>query len=95
MSENEMDGESRWSLAGLARKFKSSVGAQILASLIVAGVFFVCCWLSGRADDCKPHDIDGQCGLSTFVGALYGFIGAIAIVLLSGIAIGVREWRRR
>lgn len=34
---------------------------------------------SGKASDCKPHQIDGQCGLSTFLGALYGIILVLVV----------------
>ena len=36
------------------------------------------CYRSGVNGDCKPNEIDGQCGMSTFVGfyggIIYGFV---------------------
>lgn len=36
---------------------------------------------NGKAGDCKPHEVDGQCGMSTFVGAIVG-IGAGSVIFL-------------
>jgi len=33
----------------------------------------------GRAGDCKPGEIDGQCGLGTFIGLLYGLCAAVVV----------------
>ena len=37
-------------------------------------------YLSGKAGDCQPGQIDGQCGLSTFVGIVYGVLGSLVIL---------------
>jgi hypothetical protein len=78
---------------GFRRRLSKSVGLQICLSLIAAVIFF-CCYSSGRAGDCKPHEIDGQCGLSTFAGLLFGLGGAAVIVFVSVIAILVAAYRR-
>jgi hypothetical protein len=49
--------------------------------------------LSGKAGDCGPHDVDGQCGLSTFAGLLTGLAGG-AVVLLVGSVWTVVQWHR-
>ena len=49
----------------------------LLVSVAVTAVGIV--W--GKAVDCKPGEIDGQCGLSTFLGLLYGAGGGMAILL--------------
>ena len=33
----------------------------------------------GKAGDCKPGEVDGQCGLGTFVGFAYGACGGVVI----------------
>jgi hypothetical protein len=35
----------------------------------------------GKANDCRPDQIDGQCGLSTAMGVISGVIG-VAIILV-------------
>jgi hypothetical protein len=41
--------------------------------------------ISGKSSDCKPHEQDGQCGLSTFVATGYGIVCAVVIVFGVGI----------
>lgn len=38
-------------------------------------------YLVGKAGDCKPGEVDGQCGMSTFVSFAYGVLGAIVIAV--------------
>ena len=57
------------------------------ALIVVAGC------LSGKAGDCGPHDVDGQCGLNTFAGLLTGLAGG-AVVLLVGSILTLVQWRR-
>jgi hypothetical protein len=78
----------------LQTRFSTSVGLQFGLALSVAVVFLIAAWFSGKAGDCKPQEVDGQCGLSTFAGLLFGVIGAVVIVLVSSIAIGIAAWRR-
>jgi hypothetical protein len=46
----------------------------------LAGVFGVGMSLWGRLGDCRPHDIDGQCGMSTIFGATFGIVGAVLFI---------------
>jgi hypothetical protein len=78
----------------LAARLSTSVKLQFGLAVLVASVFFFAAWFSGKAGDCKPHEVDGQCGLSTFAGLLFGVIGAMVIVVVSSIAIGIAAWRR-
>jgi hypothetical protein len=42
-------------------------------------------YADGKASDCKPHEVDGQCGLSTFVGLITGIgVGAVLLLVASG-----------
>jgi hypothetical protein len=35
----------------------------------------------GKAIDCRPDQIDGQCGLGTAVGIIYGVFGTVLIMI--------------
>jgi hypothetical protein len=37
----------------------------------------------GKAVDCKPGQIDGQCGLGTFLGLLYGVGAGLVLFLIT------------
>jgi len=53
-------------------------------SLLVAFGLPVAGYLLGRATDCSRHEIDGQCGMSTWAGTLFGALaGAIVLVGMS------------
>jgi hypothetical protein len=77
------------------RQFADNVGLQFLIVILVAGGFFLVCWLSGSASDCSGTQADGQCGLSSFLGLLYGVMGALAIIVVSSFVIAIVQWRRR
>jgi hypothetical protein len=49
----------------------------------------------GKAVDCKPGQIDGQCGLSTFLGLLYGVGTGVAFFLISTVCFLIIAYRRR
>ena len=52
------------------------------AVTVVAGCLVYGDYLWGKADDCLPHEIDGQCGMSTVAGLFAGcLVGAAALVL--------------
>jgi hypothetical protein len=42
-------------------------------------------YLGGKAGDCKPRQIDGQCGMSTFFGLIYGIAAGVVIFVGMGI----------
>jgi hypothetical protein len=52
--------------------------------LISAGVALALHLLS-KAGDCKPHEVDGQCGMSTFIGTIFGYMSAAVIIFCVGI----------
>jgi len=66
------------------------LGTTLLSFVVGFGIF-----LGGKAGDCKPGEIDGQCGLSTFVGLLYGVAAGLLIFLSSTICCLVIRHRRR
>jgi hypothetical protein len=50
---------------------------------------------SGKAADCRPSQIDGQCGLATAMGEMSGILAGLTIFLIGTIACGVVALRRR
>jgi uncharacterized membrane protein YciS (DUF1049 family) len=59
-----------------------------------AAIMFLTFYLSGKAGDCKPQEIDGQCGMSTFVGFLFGAIAG-AVIGVWGIVVGALRLKRK
>lgn len=49
----------------------------------------------GRVTDCAPHQIDGQCGMASFIGTSLGIAGAIAIVIAGHIRLAVLSAKTR
>ena len=49
----------------------------------------------GKAGDCSPGQMDGQCGLSTFVGLVYGAVGGLAILGCAVVYTVVCNYRHR
>ena len=76
------------------RKISRSVEFRLCVLLVAALIFFAAMWIYGATGDCGPQEIDGQCGISTFVGKLYGFIGGCVIVVVGSMGVGVGYWRR-
>lgn len=60
-------------------------------ALFVADRFYA----AGKAADCRPEQIDGQCGLSTFVGLLYGCFAGGAIIIAATVYVAISAYRRR
>ena len=52
------------------------IGSIAVSVFAVMGGYYI-----GRSADCQPGQIDGQCGLSTFLWTLYGFAAGIVIFL--------------
>ena len=56
------------------------IGVSV-ASLLVAVAFTIV----GKMNDCRPDETDGQCGLSTFIGAFHGGILVVTTQLAMGL----------
>ena len=50
---------------------------SMLISFLLPGIGY----LVGKAGDCTPREIDGQCGMSTFFAFAYGVIAAVVIAI--------------
>jgi uncharacterized membrane protein len=66
---------------------------SVLLLIAIAVVTFAFFLYSGKAGDCKPHQIDGQCGLSTFLGFIYGTLSAAVILICGGIYLTIAKVR--
>lgn len=60
-------------------------------AVVIADRFYA----AGKASDCRPGQIDGQCGLSTFLGAIYGGAAGLAILGTTIVCVAVIAYRRR
>jgi hypothetical protein len=76
-----------------ARRLNLPVAWLITSLLSVAIAVGGYAW--GKTLDCKPGQIDGQCGLGTFVGLLYGAGAGLAIFLSMTVYFLVVAYRRR
>jgi len=65
------------------------------AVIALATVVFATFYYQRKAEDCRPGQSDGQCGLSTFLGLLYGAVAASIILIGGGILIAVRIYIAR
>jgi H+/Cl- antiporter ClcA len=54
-------------------------------TLIFSAVVVYGCHLLGKSGDCTPHEIDGQCGMSTAIATAGGIVCAVAVVFGVGI----------
>jgi uncharacterized membrane protein len=72
---------------------KIALWKSILLLIAIATVTFALFLHSGIAADCKPHETDGQCGLSTFVGFSYGILSAAIILICGGIYLTIAKVR--
>jgi len=62
-----------------------------VSSLLIGyGIF-----TAGKAADCKPHEADGQCGLSTFAGLIEGVAVGLIVFLIASGYIAYRVYRGR
>ena len=68
--------------------------AWLLTLLLSVGIA-VASYAFGKAGDCKPGQVDGQCGLSTFVGLLYGVVAGLTIFLSLSVYFLIVSYRRR
>ena len=66
---------------------------RLLIVLLVAVLTGLCFIWWGRAGDCQPDSHDGQCGLSTFVGFVYGVFAA-GLIVLGGFTVTLIQWYR-
>jgi hypothetical protein len=84
--------------AGRAFNVKARRVNLFIVWLIAAAVAVVIAnrfYAAGKASDCKPGQIDGQCGLSTFLGAIYGGAAGLAILGTTTVCVAVIAYRRR
>ena len=78
------------------KHFSKNLTLVWLLTLVVSVGIAVLSYQSGKASDCKPGQVDGQCGLSTFLGLVYGVgagIATLSAVTICLIVVAYRRWR--
>jgi hypothetical protein len=72
------------------------VWAHLLVVVAISCGIFFGCYGCGRAGDCSPGQIDGQCGLATGMGMLAGlFLGGGFLIFSVVAVLSDWAWRRR
>ena len=66
----------------------------LLSSLLSIAVVFGF-YVAGTAGDCKPGEIDGQCGMSSFFGIVDGVVAGLVIFLGTTSYLLIVAYRRR
>jgi uncharacterized membrane protein YdjX (TVP38/TMEM64 family) len=66
---------------------------QVLGLVLGAAIAFSACRAWGHSNDCSPHQVDGQCGLATAMGDLFGTVAACLILTVGMIVLGVRWYK--
>ena len=75
---------------------RSPLWRQLLASLFLAVLFPLAGYGCGRMMDCSAGQVDGQCGLITFMGVYGGLFFGGGVLIFSWIAIfSDWFWKRR
>jgi len=65
-----------------------------MTSILIACLLLAIGYRVGKAGDCRPGQIDGQCGLSTLDGLLKGAGGGIVILVCATVYTGICIYRR-
>jgi hypothetical protein len=70
-----------------------NTGQDSIISILISILLLFAGYQYGKMGDCRPDEIDGQCGLSTVVGTVYGFLGAL-LVFASTVTYSIYSGRR-
>ena len=66
-----------------------------IISILISLLLPVIGYQFGKAGDCKPGQIDGQCGLGTFLGLFNGAVGGLVIAVCATVFVLIAVYRRR
>ncbi len=66
------------------------IGSIAVSVFVVVGGYAI-----GRASDCRPGQIDGQCGLATFIWLLYGIAAGTLIFVGVTVYVIIAAFKRR
>jgi len=66
------------------------LGALVVSLAVAIGMYRL-----GVSGDCKPHEIDGQCGLSSFLGFVYGAFAGLTIFGSTSVCLLIVAIKRR
>jgi hypothetical protein len=75
--------------------FNKFLGRIWLVSLFVAFSVAAGGYFIGRASDCSPKEIDGQCGMSTYFGSLFGALAGAVIVAGMTLYVIIAAYKKR
>jgi hypothetical protein len=67
---------------------------QVGILLMIAALAFLGFRQWGIAGDCSPHEVDGQCGMSSAFGSLFGILAGCVIVLVGMIGLAAK-WSKQ
>ena len=76
-----------------ARQLDLPIAWSVSALVSVAVGTGIC--LAAKAGDCKSGDIDGQCGMGTFFGSIFGVAAGLIIFVGMGIYFLNVAYKRR
>jgi hypothetical protein len=66
-----------------------------LVTALVSVVVGIGIYLAARAGECRPEEIDGLCGMGTFVGLVFGVASGLVIFVGMGIYFLSVTFKRR
>jgi hypothetical protein len=72
---------------------KTALWKSVLLLIAISIATFALSSYLGKAGDCKPHEIDGQCGMSTFVGFVFGIFSGAVVLIGGGIYLAIARSR--
>jgi hypothetical protein len=67
----------------------------VLVLLAISVASFFSYYLEGVTGDCRPDEIDGQCGMSSFYGAVYGAATSAVVLSIGGILLAIAHNRMK
>jgi hypothetical protein len=68
---------------------KKNLLLYVFTLLAISIASFFPFYLQGIREDCRPNQIDGQCGLSTFLGEMYGAAASVAVLVVGGTVLAI------
>lgn len=74
---------------------KVNLTAMWLVCVLISALIAYSGYRIGQSQDCAPNQIDGQCGLATFVFLIYGLAVAFIVLIVATISVVVLAHRRR
>jgi hypothetical protein len=74
---------------------KKSLLICVLVLLAISVASFFPYYLEGIRGDCRPDEIDGQCGMSSFYGAIDGIATSAVVLAIGGTLLAIAHNRMK